>query len=1210
MKSVEKLPSRYRIDGKLGEGGFGEVYKAYDSHLDQTLAIKILPDNTALVQETLTREFKTLSQLQHPNLVRVFDYGTLPPSTPYFTMELVEGESLRDFLRDRENVPSIPLIIRQVLKALAYLHGNRILHGDIKPENIVITEDKDRTIETKLLDFGLAMSLGEERKLMSGTLRYLAPEILLHGMPNSPATDLYALGVSLIESILSTEVPGPNQIGEAFFERMNGDLTGTFAGAGIRNPSALSSFILDLCRLDPSDRARDAREATRFFELIADELGPRRELRMDGIFVGRNKELAEIEVCLKDAIPAKRVVLLFGPRGIGKKSIVRKAAQRAQVKGYLSIDLTPGSSYFALDRFIDALGSSLSAKEKKRLISGLPAQAKAGGKSTDAGLDPNMAPVIYAHIIQFLGEISVSQPILIIVSDIERSSRDLLAFMTQLIRQLELADSRINVIMTSSVEPSNPAGISAELNRILRSPLATTIQVPPFDDRLMKQYLIKCFGTPLLPEKERRDILSKTQGIPLLISAFLKSLIANLVIQDQEGHWILDRRLYKQKQIPTDIDDSLSAVMRDLPEDQEALARLLALYGQASRPEELRALSSGIIENPPATTDGLLEKTILVDRGDGTVSFAHPIYAQFIIDNMPSPVRKDFSDHLAHYLVSDGSTDSLRIAQLYISAEKVNEALQYGFDAIEKMYSSYMLYDCLKLLLDLKDLASRKGSKPQLLSVLERLAPIEHSAGLPREAIEDYAPLVATARRDSEKARYYMQLADVHYGLLGNMRESRELLQRALRAAKKAGNSNLIANILYEFAFQHVEKSIPYLEEAAAQSRNTDSDLYLISLAHLAYRYQIAGNPSKASRIQRTIIRQMNNASLKGKSGIYAGLYLASFYAANYRDARRYIMKKIQIDSKTEDSLKLVSSMSSLGGCFYTEGSFYNMINTLKDAYFTAIQQTNYLSGITILSNLSLGYRSIADYGQSLKMFLQAEEMIKREGIQAWNSAFLNKPTMLYAMLGAARETEFKSSARRLFERATKTNNRIGLGHHSMAFAIYHMNRLEFDDALIHAKKALALFRKADDKDDAVSALVHVAVIQLSQGKLKPATAGLRQAEEIYDAIHCEYLKPILMLGTSMLARLAHSDDAKKTLADALRTSRKMGTRETTWQIQREYALYHKERGELHKALAFYKDALETIKQITETINEEELRLSYLQVPFRRRVFDEIKNLK
>lgn len=100
------------------------------------------------------------------------------------------------------------------------------------------------------------------------------------------------------------------------------------------------------------------------------------------------------------------------------------------------------------------------------------------------------------------------------------------------------------------------------------------------------------------------------------------------------------------------------------------------------------------------------------------------------------------------------------------------------------------------------------------------------------------------------------------------------------------------------------------------------------------------------------------------------------------------------------------------------------------------------------------------------------------------------------------------------------------------------------------------------------------------------------------------------MLGKSMLARLEHANDARKILADALKVSKKMGTRETTWQIQREFALYYKDKGEPHKALAQYKDAIETIKQITETIDEEELRLSYLQVPFRRRVFDEIKDLK
>jgi tetratricopeptide (TPR) repeat protein len=179
-----------------------------------------------------------------------------------------------------------------------------------------------------------------------------------------------------------------------------------------------------------------------------------------------------------------------------------------------------------------------------------------------------------------------------------------------------------------------------------------------------------------------------------------------------------------------------------------------------------------------------------------------------------------------------------------------------------------------------------------------------------------------------------------------------------------------------------------------------------------------------------------------------------------------------------------------------------------------------------------------------------------------------------------------------------------------MAFAMYHMNKLQFDEALIHAKKALSLFKQAADRDDIVSALIHIAIIQISLGKPKLARTNLEQAEKIYEAIHCEYLKPLLMLGQAMFERFQQSDDAKKILTDALRTSKKMGTRETTWQVQREFALYYKDRGEPHKALAYYKESVETIKQITETIDQEELKMSYLGVPFRKRVFEEIKDLK
>jgi tetratricopeptide (TPR) repeat protein len=1210
MESVGKLPSRYRIDGKLGEGGFGEVFRAYDSHLKQALAIKILSGKATSAKETLTREFKTLSQLQHPNLIRVFDYGILPPHTPYFTMELVEGKNLRSFFKDKTKILLIPTIIRQVLKALSYLHKNRILHGDIKPENIIITENEDNGIETKLLDFGLAMSLGDERKLMSGTLRYLAPEILLHGMPNSPATDLYALGVSLIESLLSIEVPGSNQTDDSFFENTYAMLNNTLASVGISNPSALSAFILDLCRVDPMDRLLDAKEAIRSFELMADELAPRQDIQIDSIFVERSKELGEIERRLAEASAAKRMILLSGPRGIGKKIIFMKAAQNAQLKGFLPIDLTPSSAYFALDHFLEALVSNLDTRERRRFLSGLPTHPERKSKQESVELDANMASLIFAHIIQFLDKMSSLRPILIMVSDIERSGKDLLLFIIQLIKQLELSESRVSLLITSSFNFANPGGVSEELSRIARSTIATAINVQPFDDKLLKQYLTQCFGSPLLPEKERRGILSKTQGIPLLIAAFLKSLLAADVIQNQEGHWILDRRLYKQKQIPTDIDDSLSIAMKDLSADQESLLRVLALHGRALTAEKLRRFSRGIIEDVAQALTELMEKSIIVYCGDGTISFAHPLYSQFIIENIPVNIMKDYSAALADVMVSEGSNDSLHIAQLYISAERINEALESGFHAIDSMYSSYLLYDCLKLLLDLKNLAARKGNETQLLSVLERLAPIEHSTGLLKEAIADYRTLVDASQADSQRATYFMQMADIHYRLLGNIKESRALLQKALRAANRANEPDLVAATYIGLAGLSPEKSTLFYEKAAALSKGTNANLYLTSLAHLVRKYQFEGKSQESSSIFELITELIDTADPTTRKKIYFFLYWVKFYTADYKTARSYIMKKIQLEKKTEDFLELVTSMSDLGGCYYTEGSFYRMIDTLREAYKIALNYNRPLGEITILSNLSLGYRTVADYGMSLKMLSQAEGIIKRDNIQFLNSAFLNKPTMLYGMYGKAKEIEFKASARRLHERATKTKNHIGLGHHSMAYALHYLYKLEHNEALTHAQKALLHFKKAADRDDVVSALIHIAIIQLSKGKPKLARANLKQAEEIYEVIHCEYLKPLLMLAKAMLARLERSDDAKKILADALRTSKKMGTRETTWQIQREYALYHKDQGELHRALAHYKDAIETIKQITETIDEEELKLSYLQVPFRKRVFDEIKKLK
>jgi tetratricopeptide (TPR) repeat protein len=188
--------------------------------------------------------------------------------------------------------------------------------------------------------------------------------------------------------------------------------------------------------------------------------------------------------------------------------------------------------------------------------------------------------------------------------------------------------------------------------------------------------------------------------------------------------------------------------------------------------------------------------------------------------------------------------------------------------------------------------------------------------------------------------------------------------------------------------------------------------------------------------------------------------------------------------------------------------------------------------------------------------------------------------------------------------------NNISLGHYNMSFSRYHFNKLRMSDALKFAREALRLFRKAQDRDDVALALIQIAAIEIAQNRPVEASSSLDEAISTYEQIHCEYLKPFLMLGRGMLARSRTSEEAKSILTEGLRTSKKMGTREITWQIQRELALCYEDRGELNKALSCYRDAVETIKQITESIDDEQLKISYLDVPFRKRVFDEIKELK
>ena len=262
MKIGQIIKERYEIVEILGEGGMAFVYKAKDKQLKRNVAIKTLKPNYVNQEkfvDRFRREAQTAANLNHPNIVQIFDWGI--EDEPYFVMEYIEGNTLTSIISSNRTVGlnDILYIGSQVANGLKEAHKHGLVHRDIKPGNIMITPDG----KVKVTDFGIVSLQNEESDITKtgavlGTASYISPE-QAQGKPVSFESDLYSLGTVLYE-LIAGKPPFTGDSPIATATKHLTDKPEKLSNYRKDIPKALENAVLKLLEKRPSDRFKSAED--------------------------------------------------------------------------------------------------------------------------------------------------------------------------------------------------------------------------------------------------------------------------------------------------------------------------------------------------------------------------------------------------------------------------------------------------------------------------------------------------------------------------------------------------------------------------------------------------------------------------------------------------------------------------------------------------------------------------------------------------------------------------------------------------------------------------------------------------------------------------------------------------------------------------------------------------------------------------------------
>jgi serine/threonine protein kinase len=819
-----RAPARFTIQRRLGSGGFGVVYEAYDRERQTVVALKELTRNDPAALYRFKREFRTLTDLAHPNLVTLYELIS-DQDQWLLAMELIRGVNFLEYVHDAQALGAVPGFsstpsasetaptvasgdpvdgigrdrpvrpmsfrpdllrsgLRQLADGVRHLHHHGILHRDIKPSNVLVTKD-GRVV---LLDFGLATESTVEQQAdtlgIAGTPEYMSPEQAA-GKPLTEASDWYSVGVVLYLA-LTGHPPFTGSFLTMLLDKQRRDPVPP--RELVRNlPDDLESLCCDLLRRDPATRPSSADILER---LSGESSAPVRSAtqsrsRRAHPFVGREQQLAVMREAYQAARGGKAVTLyLRGSSGMGKTALVRHFLHTIREKDDEVVVLAgrcyeqEAVPYKALDSLVDALAVYLRTLPRAQAESLLPrgmwalARVFPVLKRVDAVMaTPHpIAEIRDSHELrrrastalrEMLGRLAERHPLILFIDDLQWGDVDSASLLTDLLSP-----------------PDQPAllviacyrGEEAETSPVLRMLLALQPDRSAGD--------VKTVDVGELSPPEADELVHSLVG-----DDDVSNVRADVIARESGGHpFFIDQLIRYGHFDPTatSLDSVLLGRAARLPATSRALLEVTAVAG---RPIDIAVankaadLESGDYNVVTALRAGQFVRTRVTNTRE--IEPYHDRVRETIVGSLAPDTLKRHHHRLALSLEESGRADPETLAVHFRGAGDVGQAAHYALAAAEQAAAALAFERAARLYRVALDLQPGEPSERHRLWM--KLGDALANGGRVIEAAQAY--LTAAQGADAGERRELQRQAAEQFLMGGYLDQGLKLLRSVLSAA-------------------------------------------------------------------------------------------------------------------------------------------------------------------------------------------------------------------------------------------------------------------------------------------------------------------------------------------------------------------------------------------------------------------------------------------